>query len=312
MPKILKSKSIYYSDVNLIAQPGTVKSRSEIPKRLDLIYSSPMSSICGPKFVKTSLELGISVCLHRFCSIEYELNLFKDNYDYSSRIWSAISLGDNNRFLQLYKQGCRNFLIDTANGYLKTVVDYTHELYNDFKNINIIVGNIHSNKGLRLYNDIPNIGLRVGISNGGGCNTKLMTSINRGQITELVECYESNDDSIIYGDGGIHNPAYAALAFACGADRIILGSYFSKAEESESVQNGEYKFWGSASYKQLELSGIKRQHSEGKILEIDKKEIKPLKILIDELWGGISSAISYSGFNNIDNFIGNGEIELKV
>lgn len=314
MPKILESKSIYYNNVNLIAKPGIVKSRSEIPKRLDLIFASPMAAICGPKFVKTALELGLSVCLHRFCPIKEELEIFKNNYNYSSRIWSAVGLDDNQRILELYTAGCRNFLIDTANGYLESVVRFTYDLYNSDLNenkvLNIIVGNIHSNEGLRLYRGIQNIGLRVGIANGFGCDTKSMTSVNRGQITEIMECYESNDNSVIYADGGISCPAYASLAFATGADRIMLGGYFSSAEESENVINGEYKFWGSASYKQQELSGSRKSHSEGNVKEV--KGIKPLKVLVDELWGGISSAISYSGKNKIENFIGSGTLEIKI
>lgn len=159
---------------------------------------------------------------------------------------------------------------------------------------------------------MDNIGIRVGISSGSACNTKMMTSVNRGQITEIRECSEAKKkNQILFADGGISCPAYAALAFAAGADRIIMGGYFSKAEEAENIQNGEYKFWGSASYKQLELSKSKKSHSEGKILDINTSEVKPLKILVEELWGGISSAISYSGFSKIDDFIGNGTLELK-
>jgi hypothetical protein len=32
---------------------------------------------------------------------------------------------------------------------------------------------------------------------------------------------------------------------------------------------------------------------------------------VDELWGGISSAVSYGGYDTLTNFIGNGVFEIK-
>jgi hypothetical protein len=40
-------------------------------------------------------------------------------------------------------------------------------------------------------------------------------------------------------------------------------------------------------------------------------ELRPLEELVDELWGGISSAVSYSGYNTLKRFIGNGVFEIK-
>ena len=40
-------------------------------------------------------------------------------------------------------------------------------------------------------------------------------------------------------------------------------------------------------------------------------ELRPLEALVDELWGGISSAVSYSGCKTLGEFIGNGVFELK-
>ncbi len=314
MAKLLSTKSIYYKDVNLIAQPGIVKSRSEIPKRLDRIIVSPMAAICGQKFVKEALNLGLTIGLHRFCTPYDQGNIVLQNInsDNEKRIWVSVGLDDNDRLNYLYKIGCRNFIIDVANGYLKSVVEYTNKIKDSFKDINLMVGNVHTAIGLNLYNNIPNIHVRVGISSGTGCNTAIMTGINRGQATEIDECFSQKISQIIVADGGITCPAYASLAFGCGADKIMMGGYFAKAEEAENIQNGEYKFWGSASYKQLELSGSKKLHSEGKELKIEISEVKPLKILVEELWGGISSAISYSGFNNLNDFIGNATVELKV
>jgi hypothetical protein len=54
---LLNSKSIYYDDVNLIAQPTEVKSRKEIPQELERIIVSPMQSIIGQIFANKALSI---------------------------------------------------------------------------------------------------------------------------------------------------------------------------------------------------------------------------------------------------------------
>lgn len=319
MATILQSRSIYYKDVNLIAQPGKVEYRGEIPKETCRIIVSPMSSVVGKTFARIAISSGIRVCLHRFCSIEDQVKLFREIYDpyYSDLIWAAVGLDDKERFYRLYQEDCRNFVIDIANGYHPKLLDNIKQIKNNYYNsynyyrLRLIIGNIHSKEGMKLYKDYY-VWMRVGISNGSGCKTNQMAAVGRGQITEIMECNKNKSETqLVCADGGISQPSYAALAFGAGARVIMLGGYFSKAEEAENVINGEYKFWGSASYKQLQLSGTKKSHSEGKELDINKNKIKPLKVLVDELWGGISSAVSYSGYKNLSEFIGNGVFEIK-
>jgi IMP dehydrogenase/GMP reductase len=151
------------------------------------------------------------------------------------------------------------------------------------------------------------------VVHNSACSTSDATGINRGQITELIECSEyarKFNNFYIIADGGIKNGNYASKAFGAGADVIMMGGYFSKATESETNIIGDGTYWGGASHKQQERFGGIRRHSEGKVLKIEG-ELKPLKVLVDDLWGGISSAISYSGYSSLENFIGNGIFEIK-
>ena len=76
MAQILKTKSIYYNDVNLVAQPCKVKSRKDIPVELNRVIVSPMEAIVGKTFALKANELGLTVCLHRFCSIQEQVELY--------------------------------------------------------------------------------------------------------------------------------------------------------------------------------------------------------------------------------------------
>jgi hypothetical protein len=91
----------------------------------------------------------------------------------------------------------------------------------------------------------------------------------------------------------------------------MMGGYFAKAFEAETHVKGDGTYWGGASHKQQILStGKVYRHSEGKevpILDL----LNPLETLVDELWGGISSAVSYGGYDTLTNFIGNGVFEIK-
>jgi GMP reductase len=114
-------------------------------------------------------------------------------------------------------------------------------------------------------------------------------------------------------DGGIKNGNYAAKAFGCGADFIMLGGFFGRAKEAETHIIGDGTYWGGASHKQQERYGGIKKHSEGKIYHINHK-IEPLEELMfgeHGLWEGIKSAVSYSGKKTLTEFIGGGVFEIK-
>jgi hypothetical protein len=91
----------------------------------------------------------------------------------------------------------------------------------------------------------------------------------------------------------------------------MMGGYFVRAIEAETNLHGDGTYWGGASEKQQILAtGKASRHSEGKEFKIDEP-ILPLDKLVSDLWGGISSAISYSGNDSLTRFIYNGHFEVK-
>jgi hypothetical protein len=328
MAQILKSKSIYYNDVNLVAQPCKVKSRKDIPVELNKIIVSPMEAIVGKTFALKANELGLTVCLHRFCSIEEQINLY-DTLTNKKNVFVSIGLNDWERVEALAEMGATSWLIDMANGYMTNEINECVTKLSDLTRIdNLMMGNVHSERGFQM---LANVALdksfskyvRVGIAGGSPCATNDSTGYNRGPITEIMEIDNSNpwdpiSDKLypnrkpfIIADGGIKNSGYAAKAFGAGADYVMMGGYFAKAFEAETHQRGDGTYWGGASHKQQILStGKVYRHSEGKEVPISD-ELKPLEALVDELWGGISSAVSYSGYETLSGFIGNGVFEIK-
>jgi GMP reductase len=311
-----KTKSIYYNDVNLIAQPAEIGSRKDVPLELNRIIVSPMAAVVGQTFAKKATELGLTVCQHKFCDIDnavinYSVVPNKEN------LFVSIGLNDWDRARELAEEGASNWLIDCANGYLPQIRDVINELVNKHKVNRLMVGNVMTADGINLYSYfskyIPEVLIRVGIAGGSACATSDATGYNRGQITEIIECSDQADiDNLkVIADGGIKNGNYAAKAFGAGADYVMMGGYFARAKEAYTWENGDGTYWGGASTKQQQLYGGVRRHSEGKVYEVDRSTVKSLQELIDDLWGGLSSAVSYSGYKSLTDFIGNGIFEVK-
>jgi GMP reductase len=329
--KLLKTKSIYYDDVNLIAQSTEVKSRKEIPQELERIIVSPMQSIIGQIFANKALELGLTVCLHRFDStIQDRLKLINDVFtnmkspnSSTKRLWVSVGLKDLENIEAITHQGVENIIIDVANGYMSEVLEFASQIYHKSgKQIKkLMLGNIHSSSILPDYQTLSDylripIYFRCGIASGSVCNTKGMTGYNRGQITEIEECAnwieENNSNLILVADGGVANPACATKAFGAGSDYIMMGGYFAHAKEAQHVIDELYKFWGGASeFQQIMSKGVADRHSEGKEKDIHPDNLLGLDKLVDNLWGGISSAVSYSGYDSLTKFIGNATFEIK-
>jgi GMP reductase len=191
-----------------------------------------------------------------------------------------------------------------------------------------MMGNVHSEYGFQMLANVASHRsfkkfVRVGIAGGSPCATNDSTGYNRGPITEIMEIEQSNpwdstsdaiymrDKPFIIADGGIKNAGYASKAFGAGADYVMMGGYFARAFEAETHVRGDGYYWGGASHKQQILStGKVYRHSEGKEVAI-LDELRPLEALVDELWGGISSAVSYGGSKTLSEFIGNGVFEIK-
>jgi GMP reductase len=325
MAQILKSKSIYYNDVNLIAQPCNVKSRKDIPVELNRIIVSPMEAIVGKTFALKANELGLSLCLHRFCSIEEQVELY-NSLPNKRNVFVSIGLNDWDRVDALAEAGATSWLIDMANGYMaKEIEDCVIKLSERASIHDLMMGNVHSERGFQMLSAIRTNKtfmryIRVGIAGGSPCATNDSTGYNRGPITEIMEIEGSNPwdpyldhrhKPFIIADGGIKNAGYAAKAFGAGADYVMMGGYFAKAFEAETHVIGDGYYWGGASHKQQRnVNGFASRHSEGKEIPITDI-LMPLEDLVKELWGGLSSAVSYGGYDSLSKFIGNGVFELK-
>jgi GMP reductase len=150
--------------------------------------------------------------------------------------------------------------------------------------------------------------IRVGIANGAACATKDKTGIARGQFTCITDIADAAHSAALISDGGIRSPADVAKAFGAGADYVMIGSYFSKAKESESQKTG-YFYGGASSMQKAKAGAATNRYVEGKALNIEQSDLS-LQEIVTDIADGVKSAISYSGYKTLEEFIGNGIFEL--
>jgi len=123
--------NISFNEVSIVEQYSEEPSRSNIKYDVDMgkftmglpVISSNMPQITEESMAMCMYRNGGRGILHRFCSIEENVKMFK----IASSIWTddpyavGVSIGVQedsiNRFIALYEAGARLFCIDVAHGH---------------------------------------------------------------------------------------------------------------------------------------------------------------------------------------------------
>lgn len=319
MPIILKEKALWFNDVIIVPQLGTVRSRKEIKPELHRFIASCMTAVVGPTFAQAATDLGITVCIPRFLGVDKEISIYNGCYN-KKNLYLSMGLNDLNRVKEFSKTGCQNYLVDVASGYLPHIEETVKLLVDNTPIKNIILGNVTTVTGFHYLAGIAkkhklNCIIRCGLSNGSACQTYSNVGVGSGAFSELVEIspYKSQYDNVfLASDGGLKDGGYISKSLLAGSDFCFIGGAFAKALEAEAHIGGDGTYYGLASDKNQILStGAKYRHSEGTEYKIDTKELKPLKEIVDEIWGCVSSAVSYSGFSSLSDAIGQGTFQVK-
>ena len=122
---------------------------------------------------------------------------------------------------------------------------FTEEL-----NIPVIVGNAVTYK---VTQDLMGTGVAavlIGVGPGAACTSRGVLGLGVPQVTATVDCAAARDYYFkksgryvpIITDGGMSKGGDVCKALACGADAVMVGSAFARAEEAPACGN----HWGMA------------------------------------------------------------------
>jgi IMP dehydrogenase len=240
--------------------------------------------------------------------------------DSSGRLIVGAALGTGSDTLErataLNDVGVDVFVIDSAHGHSKNVLDTIKMIKNEFPNIDIIGGNVATPEGAIEIVKAGADAVKVGMGPGSICTTRIIAGIGVPQITAILsikEALKGRDISII-ADGGIRFSGDISKAIVAGADSVMLGSLFAGTEEAP----GEVELFQGRSFKTYRGMGsiaamTERQDANRYFQEdVDSEKLVPEGIegrvpykgavinVIDQLIGGLRQSMGYVGCRTIE------------
>ena len=208
------------------------------------------------------------------------------------------------------------FVIDSAHGHSKNVIDTIRMIKKEFPAIDVIGGNVATPEGaLELVNAGAD-GVKVGMGPGSICTTRIIAGIGVPQITAILnikKALEGKNIAII-ADGGIRFSGDIAKAIAAGADSVMLGGLFAGTEEAP----GKVELFQGRSFKTYRGMGsigamTERQDANRYMQEdLDSEKLVPEGIegrvpykglvinVINQLVGGLRQSMGYIGCKTIE------------
>src|SRR3989344_3601576 len=211
------------------------------------------------------------------------------------------------------------FVIDTAHCFtsiMKDMVRYCRKVCPD---VDVIAGNISTAEAVEYFFKLGVDAIRIGTGPGSACKTIEVTGTGRAQGSAVWECAQTAKSlSKKYGkiyciaDGGAEYGGDCNKAIALGADTVMFGRVFARANEapgqrSKDPVTGEplksYRGMGSeGAMNQGNASARYSVHnSERRVAEgiEDKVSMMPLSEIVAEVIGGIRKGMFNAGCKNI-------------
>lgn len=234
------------------------------------------------------------------------------------RVGAAVGVAKDRemRIDALLKAGCDVIAIDTAHGHSKNVIEAIKDTKKNFKDIQIIAGNIATADGCEALIKAGSDGVKIGVGPGSICTTRIVAGIGVPQISAIfdVEKVAKKYDIPIIADGGIKFSGDITKALAAGAHSVMVGNLFAGTDETP----GEMVLYQGRTYKVYRGMGSLEVMKEGKSRDrycIDEDEIESkivpegiegrvpyrgsLSIMVQQLIGGLRAGMGYVGCRTI-------------
>ncbi len=152
------------------------------------------------------------------------------------RVGAAVGVAKDRemRIDALLKAGCDVIAIDTAHGHSKNVIEAIKDTKKNFKDIQIIAGNIATADGCEALIKAGSDGVKIGVGPGSICTTRIVAGIGVPQISAIfdVEKVAKKYDIPIIADGGIKFSGDITKALAAGAHSVMIGNLFAGTDET--------------------------------------------------------------------------------
>jgi IMP dehydrogenase len=197
----------------------------------------------------------------------------------------------SDRVYALQQVGVDVICLDSAHGHTKGVIDALKNVKKDFKNLQVIAGNIATGDGAKALAAAGADAVKVGIGPGSICTTRIVAGAGVPQVTALMEVAAALKDKEtgIIGDGGIRYTGDMVKAIAAGASCVMMGGVFAGTEESP----GETIIYEGRKFKQYRGMGSLGAMAQGSSDRYFQNGDEQSKKYVPE---GIEGRVAYKGF----------------
>ncbi len=254
-------------------------------------------------------------------SIDYPLA----SRDSEGRLIVGAALGVSSDLIEraekLSAAGVDVFVLDSAHGDSKGVINAIKEVKKNFSKIEIIGGNVATAEGAKALIDAGVDAVKVGVGPGSICTTRIIAGVGVPQLSAVLNVVQAAKDIPVISDGGVRFSGDIVKAIGAGADSVMLGSALAGTEEApgevELYQGRSFKTYrGMGSIGAMSKRTDANRYMQGEDIDTDKLVPEGiegrvpfrgwLKDVVYQLEGGLRQGMGYTGSKNIE------ELKKKV
>ncbi|MFL5312981.1 MAG: IMP dehydrogenase [Myxococcales bacterium] len=232
-------------------------------------------------------------------------------------VGAAVGVGPDRdeRVHALLRAGADVVALDTAHGHSKGVIESVRALKSNFRDIELVAGNVATGEGAAALCEAGVDAVKVGIGPGSICTTRVVAGVGVPQISAIDNCVRAASRFGVpcISDGGIKYSGDIVKAIATGANSVMIGSLFAGTEEAPGevilYQGRSYK-----SYRGMGSMGAMKQGSRDRYFQAGEEDLKlvpegiegrvpykgPLAMNVHQLVGGLRAGMGYTGCRTVE------------
>ncbi len=338
MAKILEKDALTFDDVLLVPQYSEITpDMADVSTKLTNTFkmnvpflSAAMDTVSEHKLV-TALALagGLGV-IHKNMSIAdqaKEVEMVK-NYEFDNEKYKRVLIDKKGRLCvgaaigvtadmmdrvhALMDAGVDVFVLDSAHGDSKNIINAIKNLRLEYPSMELIAGNVATYEGALDLMKAGTSAVKVGMGPGSICTTRIIAGIGVPQLQAVMDCARASKEMNvpIIADGGIKYSGDVVKALAAGANTVMLGGLFATCEEAPGdifESNGKkYRTYrGMGSIEAMAKGSTDRYFQTGhkKFVAEGVQGIVEVKTTVEELVfqliGGLKAGMGYCGSKDI-------------
>ena len=314
----LRFETRYGEPVSLIMTPKerlvTVKEGASREEVMTLLHTHRIEKLL---VVNDQFQLRGMITVKDIQKAKDKPNACKDSQG-RLRVGAAVGTGEgtDERVAALVAAEVDTIIVDTAHGHSQGVLDRVRWVKQNFKDLQVIGGNVATAAGALALVEAGADAVKVGIGPGSICTTRIVTGVGVPQISAISNVAKALAESGVplIADGGIRYSGDLAKAIAAGAHVVMVGSMFAGTEESP----GEVDLYQGRSYKSYRgmgsLGAMERGSSDRYFQEstTEMEKLVPegiegrvpykgsMTAIVHQLMGGLRASMGYTGCSTID------------